>query len=752
MILQKQISSATVKSETRMRPMEVFGVAMTGRTLEFSVSCVCSDLVFLAAKRNQQGQITVLEDALRNIVLTSYICNEIAKSGVQAAWVALDEQSNSPDLFLFPCPVDRCLGVFVYCRCYGNICADTYRADALAIKSLEGRGKMNRKLSLLLFVVMLGFPVFSRAQSASGIIDASRMIDWSQVGVVGGIPTRSTVCATLNPGASASQINSAIASCPSGQVVYLNAGTYNLSSGIDFAGHSNVTVRGAGSDKTFISFSSGAGCNGLNADVCIEGANNYQNSPDNTATWTAGYAKGTTQITLSNVNNLHVGTSILILDQQDNASDPGTAFVCATTGVCSMEGPSGSGRSGRAQEQLVQVQAISGNTVTITPGLYMSNWNASQSPGAWWSSSVISNDGIEDVSLDHSGSSASSGISIYGAINCWVKNVRSLNSNRNHVWLLETIHSTVRDSYFYGTQNAASQSYGVEMYMTSDDLIENNIFQHVAAPVLPNGSVSGNVIAYNFSTDDYYAGTSWMAYANQLHGAGTDMALFEGNESNGFIADPIHGTHNFITVFRNEYAGWESGKTGQTIPINLASYSRYFNVIGNVLGHAGYHTQYEDVAPNGSNPDRSIYVLGYSALDGATGSFPNDPNVATTLLRWGNYDVVTGSVKWDTSEVPSGLSQYANAVPSTQALPASFFLSGKPSWWGTPWGNPPWPAIGPDVTGGPGPGGHSYANPAQLCYTNTSKDSNGVLNFNADSCYTSSPAPAAPIGLGAVAH
>src|SRR5437879_6900286 len=34
-----------------------------------------------------------------------------------------------------------------------------------------------------------------------------------------------------------------------------------------------------------------------------------------------------------------------------------------------------------------------------------------------------------------------------------------------------------RSSYFYGTKNAASQSYGVESFMTSDDLVINNIFQ-----------------------------------------------------------------------------------------------------------------------------------------------------------------------------------------------------------------------------------------------------------------------------------
>jgi hypothetical protein len=158
------------------------------------------------------------------------------------------------------------------------------------------------------------------------------------------------------------------------------------------------------------------------------------------------------------------------------------------------------------------------------------------------------------------------------------------------------------------------------------------------------------------------------------------------------------------------------------------------------------------LAPDGTNMAKSIYVLGWSGNGGKTAHDPNDPNVVSTLMRWGNFDVATDSVRWNTSEVPSGLSLFANPVPSNQTLPASFFLSGKPDWWTTPWGTPPWPAIGPDVTGGPGPGGHSYDIPAKLCYKNTSKDSNGVLDFNATKCYQTSAAPSPPTGLTTTPH
>src|SRR5438093_13752177 len=90
----------------------------------------------------------------------------------------------------------------------------------------------------------------------TGIIDPSRRVDWTNAGISGGIPNRATNCATLSSSATSTQINSAIQNCPSGQVVFLNAGTYNLSGMIDFGRKSNVTLRGAGPDKTILKMAS----------------------------------------------------------------------------------------------------------------------------------------------------------------------------------------------------------------------------------------------------------------------------------------------------------------------------------------------------------------------------------------------------------------------------------------------------------------------------------------------------------------
>jgi hypothetical protein len=605
------------------------------------------------------------------------------------------------------------------------------------------------------FVILLLIPAAIHAQQWSGIIDPSRAVGWLNAGLPGGIPNRTTICATLNPGTTSAQINSAIANCPPNQVVYLNSGTYNITSGITFAGHNNVTLRGAGADQTVLVFTGGDNCGGLGGDVCVINSTGYYvGTPtvlpggSNAANWTAGYAKGTTQVTLDNVAGLSVG-SIIVLDQANDASDPGGVIVCDTLVVCRPITEAGApgrviGGIEHNQQQFVQVKAISGNTVTISPGLYASNWSSAKSPGAWWTGPQITMVGIENMTLDHTAStSASSGIYFFNAYNCWVMGVKDLNSNRNHVWLYQSAAIQVQSNYFYGVQGGGSQSYGVEAFMTSDDLIVNNIFQHITASLMV-GPSAGLVAAYNYETDSYYSTASWLSPSISFHDAGAMLDLFEGNQFANFNADLYHGTTELATFFRNQLTGYQSGKTNNTEVIDLLAYSRYMNFVGNVLGKPGYHTVYEDssVGLPGS-PNTSIYLLGYSGVnENLTSGISYDTKVDITLLRWGNYDVVTGAARWNSSEIPAG-----NSVPSSQSLPASFFLTSKPAWWG----NVPWPPIGPDVSGGNDPTGHAYNIPATICFNNTTKDSNGILIFNAGKCYQQ-PFVAPPTNLTSVIH
>src|SRR6266851_3628268 len=150
-------------------------------------------------------------------------------------------------------------------------CSNRNPGQVLFRRVARQGAKMKREQWLVLFLILFCHTSNSHAQAWSGIIDPSRAVDWSRAGT--SIPNRTTNCATLSSGATSSQINSAISSCPANQVVFLNPGTYNLSAGITFNGHGNVTLRGAGPTLTILQFSSGDNCGGQGGDICVIDAN-----------------------------------------------------------------------------------------------------------------------------------------------------------------------------------------------------------------------------------------------------------------------------------------------------------------------------------------------------------------------------------------------------------------------------------------------------------------------------------------------
>ena len=639
-------------------------------------------------------------------------------------------------------------------------------------------------LTCSLALLLCGARAAQAATPWSGIIAPLRATDWTQAGARGTVLNATTICQTLQPGVTAAQINAAIAACSSApgpvgtpaKVVKLAAGTYNLNPGIDFAGNSNVLLEGDGADKTLLVITGGgAPCHNHYGNICLAQTNNETNwdgGPSNTANWTAGYAQGTTNITLSAVPNLKVGY-MLFLDQADDAADTGSIFVCDDNTIsppCSLEGNTGnSQRTHRNQRQIVTVvscgtattfgAACNGTNVTITPGLRMNTWRASQSPGAWWPTSPLFNSGVANLSIDGTKSAGAEGIVHDNCIDCVTRGVRVIGFGKAGNELAYSARSSVLDSYFYLNQTNQTSAYASESFGTSDSLIQNNIFQYSAGPLMFNSDCSGCVAGYNFLINEYYTGSSgWSMPGSSQHTAGTEMLLYEGNVGAQSAADNFHGTHNLITEFRNYWTGtqvkcWISGTypnatfgacNNDRLAVMLRSYSRFYNFVGNVLGTQGINTSYL----NNSSEDATIYSIGNGNTEGSV-TVPNDPLVSTTLFRWGNFDVVNAANRFLASEVPSGIGTYANPVPASQALPPSFYLNAKPSWWRSM----PWPGIGPDVTGGniSGVAGHAYMNPAQDCYMNAMNgpaDGTGpVLTFNATNCYgtsTTTPPPPPP--------
>jgi len=395
--------------------------------------------------------------------------------------------------------------------------------------------------------------------------------------------------------------------------------------------------------------------------------------------------------------------------------------------------------SKRAQSEIKRITNISGNQITIDPPLEMPNWRSSQAPGVWWAGGADQLVGIENLTYDMTndgGNGSTGGITFNNVYKCWAKNVRGINGSRNHTWINQSARIEVIDSYFFGTKAGASTSYGVEALNTSDNVIQNNICQHVVACIMV-GQDYGSVYAYNYTVDDGYYVTDWMMPLLFQNHDFADMDLFEGNDANSTDLDAVHGTGGLQTSFRNRFVGQGTPlKSNNLVAVTNTAFNRAQNFVGNIIGTSGTQTTYQSTVLYPSTT-----VWDFQPLDPPGGNLVSDPLILSSSLRWGNYDVVTGAVRWcgnssdpgwtttcgSTSEIPTTGITFVNGnpVPSSLTLPVSFYLSSQPSFWVTSWGTPSWPAIGPDVTGGTAPdgvGGYSYSIPAQLCYANTPVD------------------------------
>lgn len=521
------------------------------------------------------------------------------------------------------------------------------------------------------------------------IIPQDRRIDWSQAGIPGGIPQRTTICAAINAITygngttdATAAIQNAINSCPANQVVYLPAGTYSVSSptGLEtiLNMRSNVTLRGAGPGKTVISFP-GAYARSV---IDIRGSAYWDiYGLQRSVAITGGMPKGSKQITLSSISGISVGDILLI----DQLNDPQLVDPVGYEGLCTY---CGRANGSRARGQYAEVTAISGNVVTLNLPLYWT-LSSSFSPQATLvnSSSMVRWAGIEDLTLTESQAAVEFMIEMDAAQYSWLKNLEIKQVKRRAVWLIESLQNEIRESYFHDGIGGfgRDRGYGVlaDAYSNAN-LIENNIFHTLDGGfMMAAGGASGNVFAYNYMTDSRFDDSWWLTQSPSLsHAPHPSMNLWEGNIGIQAAADFIHGSSSHHTVFRSRSSGWQNATiSSNNNAIEFQYKNTLMNVMGCVLGTADWSNTYEAAYPaSGDSSLRTIWRLGYGGPSNA-----GDPNVKATLLRHGNFDYVTNSLIWDPNI-------------SDHTLPPSLYLTAKPSWWGSL----PWPAIGPDLNPMPG--------------------------------------------------
>jgi hypothetical protein len=595
---------------------------------------------------------------------------------------------------------------------------------------------------LLVAVVFLVLGACCGAQAWKPLLATERGIDWSQAGV-GIIPARTVRCATLKPAATLEQVNAALAVCPAGQTVFLEPGTYAVNGTVRVP--SNVTLRGAGADQTILT-STGSG-----EAVIAMGSGGVPFRP---RVIKSGAAQGSTQIELVSAAGITAGQYLVITERNDSAY----VTAAGSGGNCNWCDGGWTKDGSRSRGQIVAVTAATGNTLTTTPALYSAYTH--EAVAVPFESSA-SHAGVEDLQVKANDTGYATNFLMDMCAFCWVRGVEGNYADGDHVTIQWGYRDEVRDSYFSNAYLHVPGGHDSDIEVglkTSASLVENNIIERTHEAVMPQWGAAGNVIAYNYTMGEFDSGADNVVIGGvDYHGAHPQFNLLEGNVLTAIYADSVWGSSSETTAFRNWVVGTNricaplkgrgtvdcaNGHYGfqAARAVQFSYLSTRNSLIGNVIGSAqmqalkGYSAAVSQT-PALDYPQKRPYegavgiTFGYgSANDDATGDGCGGgkppchvEKTSTTTRMHGNFNNLSGAVEW---------------LPRvSRSLPASFYLAAKPAWWG----RLPFPAIGPDVTGGKGPDGHAYGNPAQACYTQVMGGSDGGAGsppiFNAERCY-----------------
>jgi len=525
--------------------------------------------------------------------------------------------------------------------------------------------------------------------SEAGLLPPERQTLWHP-GIPGGIPARTTICATVsaaaygNGGQDATDgIQNAIARCPAGQVVQLSAGEFKITRPLIIS--TGIVLRGQGPARTRLKMPAGT-----NANLVTIGTRWFKlfGSTD-----LAGDAlKGSRSVTLVRNPGLARGEIVLV----DQLTDPSITRWGAKS-------PPGSPsrawftRPERPIGQVMEIESVSGSTVSFTTPFHIDMKRTFAAQLSRFSNSEsgprvpsVRYAGLEDLYVS-GGSQGQGNVKLANAAYSWVKNIESDFQDGDSVSIDGSFRCVVRDSYVHSTQTPqpGGGGYGISFaWYSADNLVENNVVWNMNKVMVMRASGGGNVIGYNYMEDGWIGyNPRWMEVGlNASHMTTPHFELFEGNQSFNFDGDNTWGNAVYVTVFRNHLTGHRRSAR----PLQLADAQNrraiglmqghwWYTFVGNVLGTAD-----QDAAPfsgfsyEATYPWRGTLVgmwrLGYNPEDW---NAPADSKVVSTIVRGGNYDYATRRVSWE--DVPA------------QSLPDSLYLTSKPPFFG----DDPWPWVDP---------------------------------------------------------
>jgi hypothetical protein len=531
-----------------------------------------------------------------------------------------------------------------------------------------------------------------------GLLPEERQAVWDPgLNSVGGIPRRETICQTLEPssGDDTGAIQEALDTCPDGQVVQLEAGEFQITGEGLFLDRSNITLRGAGPDKTRLVKPEGTDYAAINLGIRWF----HYTGPVDLST---DAPQGSTSIELAGDHGLEVGEIVTI----DQLTDPEITYWHPEASPPGHDSRSWFSREDRPVGQVLEVKSVEGRTVEFTTPLHLAYLTANEAQVFRFSTDpdfppepVVKYSGVEDLYVyGGEGGDGGGNIRLTAAAYCWIRNVEAEGSLGTSIVFDGTFRCELRDSYIHSTRdpNPGGGGYGVGMAdHAADNLVENNVVWNFNKVMVMRASGGGNVIAYNYMEDGWGAGYPDIPEVglNAAHMTTPHHELFEGNQSWNFGSDSLWGNSVYITVFRNHLTGERRSVaplelTDDTLQrvVSLTTAHWWYSFVGNVLGTPGQTSPtgfvYELERVDDDTDAVPVWILGYDGEDpGATRQDDMD-SVQSSTIRHGNFDFVTDDVVWDPDI-------------TTRELPASLYLTEKPEFFE----DNPWPWVTPEDEG-----------------------------------------------------
>ncbi len=300
--------------------------------------------------------------------------------------------------------------------------------------------------------------------------------------------------------------------------------------------------------------------------------------------------------------------------------------------------------------QVVQIDSVFNNSIWFKSPLRM-DYDTARSP---YILKVIpkQNIGIECLKfkrIDDTAPTHTSTIQFKYAVNCWVTGIESENCTVSHVLADQCSNLYIARSYFHHgfDYGGGGRAYGIVFqYATGECLAEDNVFEHLRHSMLLQAGANGNVFAYNYSFDPYWASTPSDAAGDMvLHGNYVYSNLFEQNICRNIVIDNSHGPNGpYNTFFRNRSEGYGiffsasnspdqnflgNDITNTGFPYSLVNYT----ILGS--GHFVYGSNDKGtIKPSGTQalPEQSLFYTGQppfvpSSQYAKIGT-PNAPGVA----------------------------------------------------------------------------------------------------------------------------